>query len=133
MITKMKVKVRNRMDCTTTFRRTIAPVDDITLRCNHSTSHIPAIRGQRAPASSPRQGRKNWRSPRDWASPAKFSSFHDSSAMQILRSATGLGRRRWGAKQIFLDLQDHPPPRTHHKEQTDELILQTVGWIQSNR
>ena len=32
MITKIKVKVRNRTDCTTAFRRTIAPVDDITLR-----------------------------------------------------------------------------------------------------
>ena len=32
MVTKIKVKVRNRTDCTTTFRRAIAPVDDITLR-----------------------------------------------------------------------------------------------------
>ena len=32
MVTKMKVKVRKRPDCTTTFRRAIAPVDDITLR-----------------------------------------------------------------------------------------------------
>ena len=32
MVTKMKVKVRKRMDWTTAFRRTIAPVDDITLR-----------------------------------------------------------------------------------------------------
>ena len=32
MVTKMKVKVRKRMDCTTTFRRAIAPADDITLR-----------------------------------------------------------------------------------------------------
>ena len=39
MVTKIKVKVRKRMDCTTTVRRAIASVDDITLRCNHSTSH----------------------------------------------------------------------------------------------
>ena len=32
MVTKIMVKVRKRMDCTTTFRRTIALVDDITLR-----------------------------------------------------------------------------------------------------
>jgi hypothetical protein len=32
MVTKMKVKVRNRTDCTTTFRRAIAPADEITLR-----------------------------------------------------------------------------------------------------
>ena len=32
MITKIKVKVRKRPDYTTTFRRAIAPVDDITLR-----------------------------------------------------------------------------------------------------
>ena len=32
MVTKMMVEVRKRMDCTTTFRRAIAPVDDITLR-----------------------------------------------------------------------------------------------------
>ena len=38
--TKMKVKVRKRQDCTTTFRRAIARVDDITVRCNHSTSHV---------------------------------------------------------------------------------------------
>ena len=39
-MTKIKVKVRKRMDRTTAFRRTIAPVDDITLRCNHSTNHV---------------------------------------------------------------------------------------------
>ena len=32
IVTKMKVEVRKRPDCTTTFRRAIAPVDDITLR-----------------------------------------------------------------------------------------------------
>ena len=32
MATKIRVKIRNRPDCTTTFRRAIAPVDDITLR-----------------------------------------------------------------------------------------------------
>ena len=31
-VTKMDVKIRKPTDCTTTFRRTIAPVDDITLR-----------------------------------------------------------------------------------------------------
>ena len=40
MVTEMKVKVRKRMDCTTPFRRAIARVDDITLRCNHSTRHV---------------------------------------------------------------------------------------------
>ena len=32
IVTKMELKVRKRPDCTTTFRRAIAPVDDITLR-----------------------------------------------------------------------------------------------------
>ena len=32
MVTKMKVKNRKRPDCTTAFRRTIAPVDAITRR-----------------------------------------------------------------------------------------------------
>ena len=32
MVTKTMVEVRKRPDCTTAFRRTIAPVDDITLR-----------------------------------------------------------------------------------------------------
>ena len=32
MVMKIMVKVRKRPDCTTTFRRAIAPVDDITLR-----------------------------------------------------------------------------------------------------
>ena len=40
MVTKIKVKVRKRPDCTTPIRRTIALVNDITLRCNHSTSHV---------------------------------------------------------------------------------------------
>ena len=40
MVTKIQIKVRKRMDCTTTVRRTIALVDDITLRCNHATSHV---------------------------------------------------------------------------------------------
>ena len=39
-VTKIQVKVRKRMDCTTTFRRAIVPADDIILRCNHSTSHV---------------------------------------------------------------------------------------------
>ena len=39
-VTKIKVKVRKRPDQTTAFRGTIAPADDITLRCNHSTSHV---------------------------------------------------------------------------------------------
>ena len=39
-VTKIEVKVGKRMDQTTAFRGTIAPADDITLRCNHSTSHM---------------------------------------------------------------------------------------------
>ena len=31
MVTKIMVKIRKRMDCTTTFRRAIVPADDITL------------------------------------------------------------------------------------------------------
>ena len=39
-VTKNEVKVRKHTDRTTAFRRTIAPVDDITLRCNRSTNHV---------------------------------------------------------------------------------------------
>ena len=39
-VTKIKVKVRKRTDRTTAFCRAIAPGDDITLRCNHSTTHV---------------------------------------------------------------------------------------------
>ena len=39
-ITKNQVKVRKHPDRTTAFRGAIAPADDITLRCNHSTSHV---------------------------------------------------------------------------------------------
>ena len=39
-VTKIRAKVRKPMDRTTAFRRAIAPVDDITLRCNHSTNHV---------------------------------------------------------------------------------------------
>ena len=40
MITKIMVKVGKPPHRTTPFRGAIAPVDDITLRCNHSTSHL---------------------------------------------------------------------------------------------
>ena len=41
----MKVKVPKRMNSTTSIRGAIAPAEDITLRCDHSTSHfIPAPR-----------------------------------------------------------------------------------------
>ena len=53
--------------------------------------------------------------------------------MQILRPATDLDPPKSDLKQIFLDLQDHPPPRTHHEEQTDERISKTIVRIQSNQ
>ena len=40
MVTKIMIKVRKRTDRTTAFRRTIALVDDVNLRCNHFTSHV---------------------------------------------------------------------------------------------
>ena len=40
LVTKMNVKVRKRTGRTAANRRTNAPVDDINLRCNHSTNHI---------------------------------------------------------------------------------------------
>ena len=43
-VTKIHVKVRKRPDHTTAFRGAIAPVDDITLRCNHSTSQTSGRR-----------------------------------------------------------------------------------------
>ena len=39
-VTKIQVKVRKHPGRTTAFRRAIAPADDITLRCNHSTNHV---------------------------------------------------------------------------------------------
>ena len=39
-VAKNRVKMRKRPDRTTAFRGAIAPADDITLRCNHSTSHV---------------------------------------------------------------------------------------------
>ena len=39
-VTKNQVKVRKPPNDTTAFCRAIAPVDDITLLCNHSTSHV---------------------------------------------------------------------------------------------
>ena len=39
-ISKMKVKDRKRIDCWRPIRGAIAPAEDITLRCNHSTSHV---------------------------------------------------------------------------------------------
>ena len=40
IVTEIMVKVRKRPDCTTTFRRAIALVDDITFWCNHATSPL---------------------------------------------------------------------------------------------
>ena len=37
--TKTMVKIRKRTDCTTTFRRAIAFVDDNILPCNHATNY----------------------------------------------------------------------------------------------
>ena len=56
MVTKMKVKVRKPTDCTTTFRRAIAPVDNITLRVQpldeSCESYVDAPQGiEIAPAS----------------------------------------------------------------------------------
>ena len=39
-VTKIQVKIRKHPDRTTAFRGAIAPADDITLRCNHSTNHV---------------------------------------------------------------------------------------------
>ena len=39
-VTKNQSKIRKRIDYTTAFRGAIAPADDITLRCNHSTNHV---------------------------------------------------------------------------------------------
>ena len=39
-VTENQIKVGKPMDRTTAFRRAIAPADDITLRCNHSTNHV---------------------------------------------------------------------------------------------
>ena len=39
-VTKMWVRIRKRTDRTTAVRRAIDPDDAITLRCNHSTSHV---------------------------------------------------------------------------------------------
>ena len=39
-ISKIKVKVPKRMNSTTSIRGAIAPAEDITLRCNHCTSHV---------------------------------------------------------------------------------------------
>ena len=40
LVTKIQIKVRKPPDSTTAVRRAIALVDDITLRCNHSTNHV---------------------------------------------------------------------------------------------
>ena len=39
-ISKIELKDRKRTDCRGRIRGAIAPVDDITLRCNHSTNHV---------------------------------------------------------------------------------------------
>ena len=39
-ISKNWLKVQKRPDCWRSIRGAIAPADDITLRCNHSTSHV---------------------------------------------------------------------------------------------
>ena len=51
--------------------------------------------------------------------------------MQILRSRTDLGRRKFDVKQMFPDTAPQPQPPTHIKEQTDGRISQTIVKIQS--
>ena len=46
IFTKTIVKVRKRTDCTTTFRRAIAPVDDITLRVQPLYESLEMTRGR---------------------------------------------------------------------------------------
>ena len=48
MVTKTMVKVRNRTGRTTAFRRTIAPVDAITLRVQPLYESLEMIRGRAA-------------------------------------------------------------------------------------
>ena len=40
IVTIIKAEIRKTTDCTTAFRRTIALVDDITLRPNPSANHV---------------------------------------------------------------------------------------------
>ena len=49
--------------------------------------------------------------------------------MRILRSATDLDGRKFDIKQIFLDQTRYLQARTHHEEQTDERISQTIVRI----
>ena len=52
--------------------------------------------------------------------------------MQILRSAADLTPRKLNMKQIFLDQARYLQAQTHHEEQTDERISQTIVGIQSS-
>ena len=96
-----------------------------------SLALFPALGGRERAASGPRQGRKNQRSPSDWASLAKIFHIEHFRAMQILRSPTDLDGRKFDTKQIFPDTAPQPKPQAHIKEQTDERISQTIFGIQS--
>ena len=53
--------------------------------------------------------------------------------MRILRSATDLDLKKSHVKQIFLDQARYLQAQTHHEEQTDERISQTIVRIQRNQ
>ena len=53
---KTDPKIAKAQTSMATFRRLIAPADAITLRCNHSTSHVPSSRGTRARSERPPAG-----------------------------------------------------------------------------
>ena len=53
--------------------------------------------------------------------------------MQILRSTTDLALQKSHIKQIFLCQARYLQAQTHHEEQTDERISQTIFGIQSNQ
>ena len=53
--------------------------------------------------------------------------------MQILRYASELGARKFDIKQIFLDQARYLQAQTHHEEQTDERISQTIVRMQSRQ
>ena len=87
--------------------------------------------GRERAASGPRQGRKNQRSPSDWASLAKIFHIEHFRAMQILRSPTDLDLKKSDMKQIFPDTTPQPKCQAHIKAQTDGRISQTIVRIQN--
>ena len=88
LIKKINSKARKVPHRTGPIREANPPADAITLRCNHSTSHVKWQGGRSRAASGPRQGTKNMPKCSEKASSGKNLDFRHSAKSQFFYQKT---------------------------------------------